>query len=328
MLLLKIKLRLSLLLTLLSAAHTVMAEPVRQADLEWLKVMAFAAHRTDYSGTFVYQTGDHVEISRITHVSDATGEHERLEGLDGERREIIRNNDHVWCFRGNHKVLVKRREGGGTFPALLPEQLSALNGNYLIRRGDEERVAGFHARTLIFQARDSLRYSHKMWAHSDSGLLLKAIVLDEQGHVIEQYAFTQLAIGGDIDRKWIVSEKSPQHVNTPLEAAGKPVTSGWQVGGIPVGFTKILEMRRTLRGGKAPVVHLVFSDGLAGISVFIESLANKPEVRPGWYGQGAMHIYSKILGDNLLTVVGEVPKQTLQQVADSVSMRGNGHDRN
>lgn len=324
------KSRLFLLLALLSAVQTVMADPVPQDDLEWLKVMAFAAHRTDYSGTFVYQTGDHVEISRITHVSDATGEHERLEGLDGERREIIRNNDHVWCFRGDHKVLVKRREGGGTFPALLPEQLSALNENYLIRRGEEERVAGLRARTLIFQPRDKLRYSHKMWAHSDSGLMLKAVVLDEQGHVIEQYAFTQLTIGGEIDRKWIVSEKSLQmkHVDAILEEAGKPVTSGWQVGGLPVGFTKILEMRRTLRGGKAPVVHLVFSDGLAGISVFIESLANKPEVRPGWYSQGAIHIYSKIVDDNLLTVVGEVPQQTLLQVADSVSMRGNERDRN
>lgn len=324
------KLKLFLLLTMLSAAHTVMADPAKQDELEWLKIMAFAAHRTDYSGTFVYQTGDHVEISRITHVSDASGEHERLEGLDGERREIIRNNDHVWCFRGDHKVLVKRREGGGTFPALLPEQLSALNENYLIRRGEEERVAGFHAHTLVFQARDKLRYSHKMWAHSDSGLLLKAVVLDEPGHVIEQYAFTQLTIGGDIDRKWIVSEKALQlqHVDAILEAAGKPVSSGWQVGGLPVGFKKIFEMRRTLRGGKAPVVHMVFSDGLAGISVFIESMSNKPEVRPGWYSQGAVHIYSQIAGDNLLTVVGEVPRQTLLQVAESVSMKGMNHDRN
>jgi sigma-E factor negative regulatory protein RseB len=322
------KSKLFFLLAVLSAAQPLMAEPMPQDELGWLKVMAFAAHRTDYSGTFIYQTGNHVETSRITHVTDAAGEHERLEGLDGERREIIRNNDHVWCYQGNRKVLIKRREGGGTFPALLPEQLSSLNENYLIKRGEEDRVAGFHAHTLIFQPRDNLRYTHKMWAHSDSGLLLKAAVLDEPGQVIEQYAFTQLTIGGNIDRKWIVSEKSsqPQAADAKNDVAGVAVKSGWQVGGLPAGFRKILEMRRTLREGKAPVTQLVFSDGLAGISVFIESMDNKPEVRPGMYSQGVIQIYSKIVDKNLITVVGEVPSRTLLQVAESVRFSGGGHD--
>lgn len=322
------KSKLFFLLTMLSAAQPLMAESMPQDELGWLKIMAFAAHRTDYSGTFIYQTGNHVETSRITHVTDAAGEHERLEGLDGERREFIRNNDHVWCYQGNRKVLVKRREGGGTFPALLPEQLSSLNENYLIRRGEDDRVAGFHAQTLIFQPRDNLRYTHKMWAHSDSGLLLKAAVLDEPGQIIEQYAFTQLTIGGNIDRKWIVSEKpwQQQTVDAKSDAAGVAVKSGWQVGGLPAGFRKILEMRRTLREGKAPVTQLVFSDGLAGISVFIESMDNKPEVRPGMYSQGVIQIYSKIVDRNLITVVGEVPTRTLLQVAESVRFGGGGHD--
>ncbi len=327
--------RIFLALAMLSSAPGVMADPARQDDQGWLKTMAFAAHLTDYSGTFIYQSGSHVEISRITHVSDAAGEHERLEGLGGERREIIRNNDQVWCYLGDGKVLVKKREGGGAFPALLPEQLSALNENYLIRQGEEDMGAGFHAHTLIFQPRDNLRYAHKMWSHSDSGLLLKAVVLDEPGHVIEQYAFTQLTIGGNIDRKWIVPDKSPdklldksqrqqhqQHIVAAPGTTAVAVVSGWQVGALPDGFRKILEMRRTLREGKAPVTHLVFSDGLAGISVFIESLANKPEVRPGLYSQGVIQIYSKIVDDNLLTVVGEVPPRTVLQVAESVYFGG------
>ncbi len=298
-----------------------------QEDVDWLKVMVFAAHRTDYTGTFIYQSGSHVETSRITHVTDAAGEHERLEGLDGERHEIIRNNDQVLCYLANGKVLIKKREGKGAFPALLPDQLSALNENYLIRRGEEDRVAGLHAHTLLFLPRDNLRYVHKMWAHSDSGLLLKAVVLDERGRVIEQYAFTQLSIGGNIDRKWIVQDKFLDKLRQQQAGVGAAVTtaaseSGWQVGALPAGFRKVLEMRRSLRDGKAQVTHLVFSDGLAGISVFIESLADKPEMHPGLYSQGVMQIYSKVVDDNLLTVVGEVPPRTLLQVADSVRFRG------
>jgi sigma-E factor negative regulatory protein RseB len=91
---------------------------------------------------------------------------------------------------------------------------------------------------------------------------------------------------------------------------------------LPAGFRKILELRRSLREGKVPVTHLVFSDGLAGISVFIESMANKPEVRPGVYSQGVIQVYSKVVDDNLLTVVGEVPPRTLLQVAESVRFEG------
>lgn len=317
-----------MLLAVLLPSPCAMAETVRQDDLGLLKVMAFAAHRTDYSGTFIYQSGNHVETSRITHIFDATGEHERLEGLDGEPREIIRSNDQVWCYLGDGKVLVKKYDGVRTFPALLPEQLSALNENYVIRRGDEDRVAGLHAHTLDFIPRDNLRYARKMWTHSDSGLLLKAVALDKPGHVIEQYAFTQLTIGGNIDRKWIVADKSIDKIRQQQHEAADPGTavaaeiSGWQVGALPAGFRKILEMRRDLRGGKEPVTHLVFSDGLAGISVFIESLANKPELRPGLYSQGVIQIYSKVVDNNLLTVVGEVPPHTVLQVADSIRFRG------
>lgn len=305
---------------LLSSCAAALAGPVQQDELGWLKVMAFAAHRTEYTGTFIYQAGSHIETSRITHVLDASGEHERIEGLDGKPREIIRNNDQVWCALGDGKVLLKKREGGWKFPTLLPEQLSALNENYLIRRGDDDRVAGYHAHTLTFQPRDQLRYARKMWAHSDSGLLLKAVVLDELGQPIEQYAFTQLSIGGNIDRQWINVERTlkPKQVLVAPEVAAPAAQSGWQVGLLPPGFRKVQELNRVLREGKAPVTHLVYSDGLAGISVFIESLANRPSVRPGLYSQGSMQIYSKIIDGYLLTVVGEVPPATVLQVAESL----------
>ena len=310
---------------LLVAAPSAFADPLWQDELNWLKTMAFAAHQTDYSGTFVYQYGNHVETSRITHIVDRDGEHGRLESLDGARREIIRNNDQVWCYLGDRKVKVEERQDGRNFPALLPEQLSLLNENYLIKQTEEGRVAGYHAHAMIFQPRDNLRYTHKMWAHSDSGLLLKAEVLDERGNVIEQNTFTQLTIGGNIDRSWIMADKpdaaspahKPHHVHSPkMEALIN--ASGWQVDMLPPGFKKITEMRRPLRGKRAPAIQIVFSDGLASISVFIEASDNDQDDHPGLTSQGAIQVYSKMVGDHLLTVVGEVPPRTVMQVADSV----------
>jgi sigma-E factor negative regulatory protein RseB len=302
----------------------------RRDDADWLETMAFAAHQTDYSGTFVYQDGvtGNVEVSRITHVADADGEHQRLESLNGIRREIVSSNSQVWLFYGERKVRIDRPHGEKNFPDLLPEQLSSLKENYVIKQAEEDRVAGFHVHAVVFQPKDNLRYAHKMWAHSESGLLLKAVVLDERSRIIEQYAFTQLMLGGKVDRSWI--EKTiPESSSFKKDAAAtvaKPVVepkpSDWQVDALPSGFKKIMEFCRPIRDKTIPVTHLVFSDGLAGISVFIEDLAGREGLNPGLSSQGAIQVYSRISGDKLITVVGEVPPRTVMQVAESVRYAG------
>ncbi len=313
---------------LLASPPGAIADPLWQDELNWLKTMAFAAHQTDYSGTFVYQYDNHVETSRITHVVDSDGEHGRLESLDGARRVIIRNNDHVLCYLGDGKVKVEERHGARQFPALLPEQLSLLNENYLIRQTEEGRVAGYHAHTVTFQPKDNLRYTHKMWAHSDSGLLLKVEVLDERGRVIEQNTFTQLTIGGNIDRSWVVEGKSqalfagkPQHAHLP-KAETLDSASGWQVDMLPAGFKKVTELRRLMPNHAVPAIQMVFSDGLAGISVFIDVMDSDEDDSPGLSSQGVIQAYTKIAGKYRVTVVGEVPPRTVMQVADSVRYNG------
>lgn len=317
----------SFALGVLLASSSVWAETLTQDDLIGLKKIVIAARQTNYVGTFFYQSGSYIETSRITHVLEGENEHERLEGLDGERSEVIRKNKQVWCFQGDSKLMVASREGTRTFPALLPEQLALLQENYQISRGEEDRVAGFQAYSVIFQPRDKMRYSHKMWAHKETGLLLKAAVMDDAAKLIEQYSFTQLSIGGEIDRKWIGQHKSAtrgtiDHTMSASTLREEPHESGWGVYALPAGFKKITEMNRRFGGNSAPATQLVYSDGLAGISVFIEKLGDKNDIKPGLYSKGAIQIYIKVLNPNLLTVVGEVPSRTVMQVAQSVKFVG------
>jgi sigma-E factor negative regulatory protein RseB len=316
-----------LFLGLCLSTGNLVAEQFSQDDLSWLKKMVFAAHRSNYSGTFIYQSGNYVETSRLTHLVEGGNEHERLESLDGERSEVIRRNGRVWCYQGDGKVMVARRDGARMFPALLPEQFLLLQENYKIRRGEEDRVAGYAAHSMIFMPRDKMRYSHRMWAHNESGLLLKAVVQDERDHVIEQYTFTQLSMGGDIDRKWIVQHvPEDKGVSDRVEAAGStralPNESGWVVYALPSGFRKITEVTRHMHGKKSPVTHLAYTDGMAGISVFIEKHEENPGAKKGLHSNGLIQVYTKILGDHLLTVIGEVPPRTVMQVADSVRNGG------
>lgn len=311
-------------LLLAAAANVCAAE--RQVSLDWLKVVAFAAHQTDFSGIFVYEFDSHFETSRITHVVEADGEYERLESLDGPKREIVRHHGQVWCLINRKMEQMDSRQVRSMFPALLPEQLTALGENYHARQVGTERVAGYNTQVIIFRPMDNLRYVHKMWAHTDSGLLLKAAVLGDRNQVIEQYAFTQLQIGGDIDRTWI-GETIRNHGTLPtrqgLDKGRGAVNSGWVVDALPAGFKKTMEIERLMRGRHMPVTQIVYSDGLSAISIFIEPDDGDDDNQSGLISRGAVNLHHKIIGKHLVTVVGEVPPRAVMQVIDSIRYRGN-----
>lgn len=329
-----------LLLTVVASVH---AEE-GQVCVDWLKTVAFAGHQTDYIGVFVYQYDNNVETSRITHLAEADSEYEKIESLDGPRREIVRHHGQVWSYINHKMVQVGSHQGRGSFPSLLPEQLSALSANYQARQAGTERVAGYQAQVILFQPKDNLRYSHKIWAHTDSGLLLKAAVLGDKNQVVEQYAFTQLQIGGKIDRSWLTKTDSsgngdekllsghPRDASAGMRgsnqsgqtetAGGAPANSGWVADALPAGFKKTMEILRPMRGKHAPVTQMVFSDGLSAISIFIEPDDGDEDDVDGLSSRGAVNLYHKVLDRHLITVVGEVPPRTVIQVFDSVRYNG------
>ncbi|MDD2720017.1 MAG: MucB/RseB C-terminal domain-containing protein [Gallionella sp.] len=313
-----------------------LAVNVQAADgkfrLDWLKTVAFAAHQTDYSGVFIYQYGSHVETSRIAHITEADSEYEKLESLDGPKREIIRHHGQVWCYSNHKMVQVMSQPGKGRFPALLPDQLSNLGENYQVQDAGVERVAGYPAQVILFQPKDNFRYIHKIWVHTDSGLLLKSVVLNDKNQVVEQYSFTQLKIGPEADRSWLTSNEAMAATTTgtgkPVVAAGgqantvKSINSGWVVDAMPSGFKKTMEILRPMHGKHAPVIQLVFSDGLSAISIFIEPADSDEDDNDGLSSRGAVNLYHKVVNKTLFNVVGEVPPLTVMQVLDSVRYNG------
>jgi len=300
------------------------AAKVNAESLDWLKIVAFAAHQTDYSGVFVYQYDNRIETSRIIHVVEADGEYEKLESLDGPKRKIIRHHGQVWCYINHKMVQVDSQQVRIRFPAFLPEQISTLSANYQAEQIGVARVAGYNAQVILFEPKDNLRYAHKIWADTGSGLLLKAAVLGDKDQIIEQYTFTQLQIGGNIDRSWI-STTAPGNslpVSPELAKGGTPVNSGWTVGALPAGFKKTMEIQRPMRGRHTPVTQIVFSDGLSAISVFIEPDDGDEDNVGGLSSRGAVNLYHKVVAGQLFTVVGEVPARTVIQVLDSIRYKG------
>jgi len=317
----------SVLLLFCWAGYAAAGTLEQDAALSWLQKIANAARQLNYQGTFVYQHGDQVETSRITHYVDRTGEYEKLETLDGPKREIIRSNTEILSFDAEHRVVRREKRAPlKAFPALLPEQLGSLTGFYSLHKGEHERIAGFDALALALEPRDQFRYGHKLWADATTGLLLKARMLDERNRVVEQFMFTQLIIGDGVTRDSVrpsINPNSPEWRREPVDrGATTLVDTGWIVKDQPAGFRKVLELKRFKADSQVPVVHLVFCDGLAAVSVFIEPLKAAKEFQAGLAHQGAVNIYTHAVSDQLVTVLGEVPPVTVMQMANSVSLNG------
>lgn len=292
--------------------------------LSWLQKIAAAPRQHNYIGTFVYSSGGHIETSRIVHMVDQEGEHEKIEVLDGSPREIIRNNDEMRCYLPERKTVVtEKRWLRKVFPAFLPEPLSNLSDSYIIKKGGLERVSDYECQVIVLEPRDDMRYGHKLWMDPHTGLLLKAAVMDKN-RVVEQFVFTQLKIGGEIDKELLrpkYATKAAEWRTTNLISStvgdGK---LGWQIKNLPAGFKKIIEMKRNLFGKSIPVGHIALSDGVAAVSVFIEPVEkhSSPTAQGLSPGYGAINIYTRTVADNMITTVGEVPPETVMQIGNSV----------
>jgi len=293
---------------------------------EWLQRTATAARQQTYSGTLVYQHAGRIETSRLLHMVDERGEHEKLVNLDGPAREVIRNNEQVRCYYPDAKIIrVEPRTYRNAFPSLLPQQLDTLAVYYFFRKAEIARIAGVETQAVLFEPKDGMRYGHKFWADLSSGLLLKAQLLNERNVPIEQFAFNDIQIGVKLERESVRPTFTPPfppdwQMRESLPGDVVQQDTGWTVKELPPGFSKVVEGYRTLRGKVGPVAHIVYTDGLVAVSVFVEPMPQAPQP-VGLSQQGGINVYSRQLDNHLVTVLGETPGTTVRQIAFSVAHR-------
>lgn len=296
-----------------------------QDSLAWLLRAADAARSLNYVGTVVYQYGNRVETSRLTHLNERGIESEKLVNLDGPAREVIRTQDEVRCYYPDAKVLrVEPRTFRNAFPSLSAQQQKALADYYFPRKAEQVRVAGFDAQAYVFEPRDRYRFRQKFWVDIGTGLLLKVRISNERNETVEQFAFTDLTIGGTIDRASVQPTWSGApagwHVQQLVPNKVEMKDTGWQVNTLPPGFAKTGEGLRAMQGKRDPVAHLVYSDGLVAVSVFIEPIGAAPRAS-GSVQIGGVNVYIRQVDDYVVTVLGEAPNVTVRQIANAVSRR-------
>ncbi|MBA2690139.1 MAG: MucB/RseB C-terminal domain-containing protein [Burkholderiales bacterium] len=309
-------------------AQSPKARDARPLDaIGWLHWMAKSAAEASFSGTYIHQYGNRMETSRVTHVVDHEGEHEKLETLDGAPWEIIRKNDEIICYIPDVKVIkLDRKRARKFFPALLTNVADVME-NYSAKLGGMDRVAGFDCQMVVLEPKDSFRFGHRFCVDVASGLMLRATMVSEKKEIIEQFVFTQLMIGSQVPRELLKSAYADKKAGWQTDKSalqdGLRTDSGWYAGSLPPGFKKILEVRRKMSGKTGPVIQQIYSDGLASVSVFIENAEPGEKPQTGLIQQGNYSLYARPVPDQPfnIKVFGEVPRASLQQIGNSLASR-------
>jgi sigma-E factor negative regulatory protein RseB len=302
-------------------AGLVLLSGVARADaaLDWLNRAAAAAKQQNYSGIYVYHHGEHVEVLRVMHRTHATGELEKVEVLDGAPRQFLRINNDVYCHLPDGKnVRLERNAPRRFFPALLPAQPARLLDYYAAKLGGSERVAGRPCQVVILEPRDGYRYAYNLWLDKQTGLPLKSRIVNDNGGVVSMFVFSEIQIGKAPDAQLFRNDLVGKRIQKA--SLDKPVELGWSVTP-PPGFDQVQDAVRTLPGKQAPVIHLVFSDGLSVMSMFVEPVDPQLQRLQGLSAEGAIGVYAREVDGYTVTTLGEVPNIALIETGNSVKSK-------
>ncbi len=297
----------------------------------WLERIHQTAQEQSYRGIFVYQHGNIVQASRIVHYAQGKDEYESIESLDGQSHKMLRINDDVYTFQASHKVcIIEQRQDKDTFPALLLTNGSEVDKVYSLRWLGIDRVAGMKSHVVEFVPKDKYRFAYKLWVDKKTYLLLRMQILDARGKVLEQIAFSRIQFGGKLaDKNKIVEQtqatKDLHILRVPAHKSIDMAALGWHINPTVPGFRKLHELRRPMITPYAEdppleVDQMVFSDGLTAVSVFVEPLSTRVRSE-GKGGFGASHMLVKRVGNAWVTLIGEVPQETLQQFLAAIEYR-------
>lgn len=312
----------------LTLATVAIITPVAVADVETpeelIRNMSKALTSLNYEGSFVHVRDDHVEAMSIVHSSDNGGELEYMLSLNGEAREVFRNRSLVTCIWPNSKSVIvsdsKQRQ-------ILPNIDASLanSDSYEMTMLKPDRVAGIDTHVIAIKPRDNYRYGYRFWVDAETNMLLRSMLLNTENNPIEQVMFTNISYPDYIaPERFITPGKRINTYNTqmPKKAIVGAHKNRVEFDSLPTGFAEVSETFQSMPINDGPVSHVMLSDGMASVSVYVEYVpkAEQADISLGMSSMGGMNAFTHSLPDALITVVGEVPPATVEAIAVAVQL--------
>jgi len=291
---------------------------------EWLERMSTAMSQMSYQGTFVYVQGDDVVTMRITHVAGETGVRERMVSVSGVPREVIRDSSGVrWVLGDDRSVLQDQGFNRTFFPQLPLDQQGQAQRSYAMKLGGVGRVAGQSVRNLTILPRDQYRYGYSLWLEEHSAMLLKWELIDHRQKPLAKLMFTDIRMGAEVDRNELQSSSELKKFKTVESSlpAGRGMASSqprWRPSRLPPGF-ELTAHRFFGQQQDSMFEHLVYSDGLTAVSVYVETAAAGEQQPSNLSRMGTTHAFSTTGDGVAITVIGDVPSITVKLIGETVS---------
>lgn len=308
---------------------------------DWLVEMSQAVRTSNFEGVMIYRGESSLETFRVLHRYQDNEERERIQSLTGEHREIVRIGDTVTCLlpRNRRMSSAAQHAPQNLFPVLSAAQLTRISQVYRLEDLGQQRIAGRQCQGVAIVPRDQFRYGYEIWADSETRVPIKVTLRDHAGNMLEQMMFTEVSFPEAIpDSAFVIDPERTQGLETVVQERAQPPgallaraadlasdaqTSPWQLRELPPGFEVVMHVDRALPQGVGRLQHWVVSDGLTAVSVFgrdtavdAESASPQP-----FSSMGAVNAYRRSLDRFHITVVGEVPRQTIQVIADGLQRR-------
>jgi sigma-E factor negative regulatory protein RseB len=292
-----------------------------ESGQEWLARMGAALSNASYLGEFVSESAGRTERFAITHrVLDGVVS-ERLVSLSGHGRELVRENDEVVVYLPDQKLaIIERRSGRSDLLGALPQFDGRMAAWYKVDWVGRETLDDFGPTAVVaVRPLDSFRFGYRLWIDVDTHMPVRSDLSDGSGRVIERLRFTRLEFDNAIpdsafepalDRRklrWV--RQSPQRDDE---------APAWRAAQVPPGFRLSASGVQALAGPNAPVGHLVYSDGLATVSVFIREPRPGQVPAGGTSRSGVASAFTTVVDGHEVTAVGEVPTRTLKAIANSL----------
>jgi sigma-E factor negative regulatory protein RseB len=302
----------------------------------WLEKMNHALATRNYDGTFMhFGEGGRIETMRIVHRVEGGQVTERLASMDGPGREFVLNNGELTCYLPDKKtILVEPRQEHGPFLGSLPRFGAGVNEFYQIDSLPGTRILGRPVRVILVNPKDQFRFGYRLWLDEKTAMPLRTQLCDARGNVIEQIAFARLDMPDSIsaaDLAPAVRTEGMRWVHQMPRDSASTELANYRASELPPGFHLTVAGAQTLGGASVPATHLVYSDGLATVSVFVEAspdgrAAPQPPPVPmqGLTRVGSGFVFSTVVQGHQVTAVGEVPAQTVEFIAHSVRAYGGG----
>lgn len=303
-------------IALLSGLALADTPPPRQ----WLDRMSDAVQGTNYEGTVVRVRNGKTEALKVVHLIENGVIHEKIIAQEGDGVEIIRNGNEVHCILPERRsVLVEEWDNQSTLFSTLPSSDVSFGSEYDVAIVREERVAGRSAVLLAIRPHDGYRYGHRIWLDTETAFPLQTQLISETGDAIELVKFADIEFDSDIQASALAPSYSTDTftwIDHPRHAPTLSVESDWRADDLPPGFKVVSVHAEEMPGNDELVTHLLYSDGIANVSVFI---AAQTGANIGGKSKfGSANSFSIASGDRVVTAVGEVPARTVEQIARSM----------